>query len=222
MTNMFITKLVLGVISILCIVTIWYCMKHKEPELFPHDISAPEDLMREHGLLNRVLLIYEEVINRIDHNEDFPAVQLAQSLEIVKKFIEEYHEKIEEDHIFPLFEKHMVEVDLVTTLREQHIRGRAMTNKLQLLVAGKQHDAPILNEIKDLLHQFIAMYRPHESREDTVIFPHVRSLVNEEEYVELAEMCEDTEEKVFGEHGFELMLQKVEDIEKTLGIYELH
>lgn len=219
---MFITKLVLSVISILCVMTIWYCMKHKEPELFPHDISAPEDLMREHGLLNRVLLIYEEVINRIDHHEDFPAVQLAQSLEIIKKFIEEYHEKIEEDYIFPLFEKHNQETDLVATLREQHIRGRAMTSQLQHLVADGQYDAQVLNDIKDLLHQFIAMYRPHESREDTIIFPHIRSLVSEEEYAELAEICEDTEEKIFGEDGFELMLKQVEEIEKSLGIYELN
>ena len=35
-------------------------------------IPITEDLMREHGLLNRVLLIYEEVIKRID-KKDFPA-----------------------------------------------------------------------------------------------------------------------------------------------------
>jgi len=28
-------------------------------------ISAPEDLMREHGVLNRVLLIYEEGLRRL-------------------------------------------------------------------------------------------------------------------------------------------------------------
>jgi hemerythrin-like domain-containing protein len=97
-----------------------------------------------------------------------------------------------------------------------------MTNKLQQLIAGSQYDAQVLNEIKDFLHQFIVMYRPHESREDTVIFPHIRSLVTEKEYAELAETCEDIEEKMFGEDGFELMLQRVEEIEKTLGIYELH
>ena len=34
-------------------------------------ISLGEDLMREHGVLKRVLLIYREVMNRIDSKRDF-------------------------------------------------------------------------------------------------------------------------------------------------------
>jgi hypothetical protein len=29
------------------------------------EISAPEDLMREHGVLNRILLVYEEGLRRL-------------------------------------------------------------------------------------------------------------------------------------------------------------
>ena len=32
----------------------------------PSDVNATEDLMREHGVLNRVLLIYEEGVRRIE------------------------------------------------------------------------------------------------------------------------------------------------------------
>src|SRR5690349_20373117 len=35
-------------------------------------ISTNEDLMREHGILKRVMLAYEEIIRRIDGNQDFP------------------------------------------------------------------------------------------------------------------------------------------------------
>jgi hypothetical protein len=35
------------------------------------EVSPSEDLMREHGVLKRVLLIYREVINRIDSKRDF-------------------------------------------------------------------------------------------------------------------------------------------------------
>jgi hemerythrin-like domain-containing protein len=209
------------VVVIACSMGVWYLMKHKKNELFPHDISATEDLMREHGLLNRVLLIYEEIINRIDRNDIFPAAQLAQALEIIEKFVENYHEKIEEDHIFPLFEKNNKEVSLVATLREQHIKGRTVTSMLKNLVMREGHDKHAQNTIKDLLHDFITMYRPHEAREDTELFPLVRALAGEQDYAKLAELCEDTEEQIFGEHGFELILQQVEDIEKELGIYAL-
>ncbi len=36
------------------------------------EISPPEDLMREHGVLKRILLIYGEAIRRIDGKEDLP------------------------------------------------------------------------------------------------------------------------------------------------------
>ena len=39
--------------------------KKKEP-----DISPTEDLMREHGLLNRVLLVYEECARRLEAGEE--------------------------------------------------------------------------------------------------------------------------------------------------------
>ena len=38
----------------------------KEPEVGP-----PEDLMREHGVLKRVLLIYGEALRRLDAKQDF-------------------------------------------------------------------------------------------------------------------------------------------------------
>ena len=39
------------------------------------EVTPPEDLMREHGVLDRVLLIYEAVMRKFGSNEDFdPAV----------------------------------------------------------------------------------------------------------------------------------------------------
>ena len=65
------------------------------------------------------------------------------------------------------------------------------------------------------------MYRPHEAREDTVLFPQVRSLISEQEFKDLSEKFEDLEHELFGPEGFENMIKKVEDIEKNLGIYNL-
>src|SRR4051812_38235368 len=92
--------------------------KQQEPE-----ISAPEDLMREHGVLNRILLIYEEAIRRLRHKEDVPAEVFQKPAQLVRKFVEDYHEKLEEKFVFPHFEKHKKLTDLVQVLRQQHQAG---------------------------------------------------------------------------------------------------
>ncbi len=43
--------------------------KNEEKEA---EVGPPEDLMREHGVLKRVLLIYGEALRRIDAKQDFP------------------------------------------------------------------------------------------------------------------------------------------------------
>jgi hemerythrin-like domain-containing protein len=72
-----------------------------------------------------------------------------------------------------------------------------------------------------LLSSFNTMYRPHEAREDTVLFPAFRKLVSQHEYDSLGEEFENNEHKLFGEDGFETMVARVAEIEKQLNIYDL-
>lgn len=185
------------------------------------EIPLTEDLMREHGLLNRILLIYEEIIKKIDNDTDFSIITLNNAVNIIKSFIEDYHEKLEEDYIFPLFEKNKKEIKLIKTLRTQHNKGRDITAQLQKLTMKASLDQKTKNVIKKLLQKFIRMYRPHEAREDTILFPQIRSLISEQEFKNLSEIFEDREHELFGENGFETMIKKVENIEKDLTIYQL-
>ena len=61
------------------------------------EVSPAEDLMREHGVLKRVLLIYKESIRRINARQDFPPDALKISANLIRRFIEDYHEILEED-----------------------------------------------------------------------------------------------------------------------------
>jgi len=193
---------------------------NKQKEKF--EIPLTEDLMREHGILNRILLIYEEIIKRIENDIDFQIATLTNAVSIIKSFIEDYHEKLEETYVFPLFEKYKKETKLIKTLKNQHNKGREITAQLQkLLTTNETLHQKNKKLIKILLQKFITMYRPHEAREDTVLFPQIRSLISEQEFKELGEKFEELEHKLFGEEGFEKMVKKVEDIEKELGIYQL-
>jgi hemerythrin-like domain-containing protein len=186
------------------------------------EVAPPEDLMREHGVLNRVLLIYEEALRRLDGRQDLDPAVLSQAAGIIRRFIEGYHEKLEEDHLFPRFKKAGKLVDLVQVLEAQHEAGRRLTATiLQHATAAGLRGAGDRAQLQAAMRQFIRMYRPHEAREDTVLFPALRSVVTPTEFDALGEMFEDKEHQLFGAAGFEGVVAQVATLERALGIYDL-
>lgn len=187
------------------------------------DVAPPEDLMREHGVLNRILLIYDESARRLDARQALPIDVLAKSADIIHRFIEQYHEKLEEGFLFPRFEKANKLVELVATLRRQHQAGRALTDTiLRLSTAATVQNDDASKELVETLRSFTRMYRPHEAREDTVLFPAFRSVVSPKEFRDLGEQFEDKEHELFGEEGFEGIVVQVGGLEQALGIYDLN
>jgi len=186
------------------------------------DISPPEDLMREHGVLKRILLIYEEAIRRIAAKQDLPPEALKDAAGIIRSFVEDYHEKLEEDFVFPRFEKAGKLVELTKVLRVQHQAGRRLTDvTLQLATAAALKNPDESRRLSESLRQFIRMYSPHEAREDTVLFPAFRSVVSAHEFDALGDDFEKKENELFGDEGFEKNVDKVAALEKQLGIYDL-
>ena len=186
------------------------------------EVSPAEDLMREHGVLKRVLLVYGEAIRRMDAREDLPPEPIADAAKLIRSFVEDYHEKLEEDFLFPRFRKARKLVDLVDVLFAQHQAGRRLTEAtIRLANTSALRDAARRGELKDAMARFIRMYAPHEAREDTVLFPALRKIVGGNEYDALGEDFEKKENQLFGQDGFEKMVDRVAGIEKKLGIYDL-
>lgn len=186
------------------------------------EVSPAEDLMREHGVLKRVLLVYGEAIRRIDANQDLDPGVVMDSAKIIRSFIEDYHEKLEENFLFPRFKKAAKLTDLVDVLLQQHQGGRRLTDlTMQFATNQALKNTEDRRNLGDTLRQFIRMYNPHEAREDTVLFPEFRKIVSKNEYDSLGEDFEKKEHELFGEDGFEKMVDKVAGIEKQLGIYDL-
>jgi hemerythrin-like domain-containing protein len=186
------------------------------------DVTTNEDLMREHGVLKRILLIYDEASSRLTAGKDLNIALVAQSANLIKTFIEEYHEKLEEDHLFPRFEKAGQLTDLTKTLRLQHQKGRLLT---QRIIANTKKTNPTDDEKKLMVQDmqaFVRMYSPHEAREDTILFPALHKLISKHEYDALGEDFEKKEKKQFGGDGFDMAVDKVTDIEKAMHIYDLN
>ena len=187
------------------------------------EVSPAEDLMREHGVLKRVLLIYREGMRRIDAKQEIPPDVLSSSANLIRTFIEDYHEKLEEDYLFPRFRKAGRLIDLVNTLEEQHKRGRTLTETILQLSASASSAKGLQDalQLKGALQAFVRVYEPHEAREDTELFPEFRKIVSSNEYDALGEDFEKKEHELFGADGFDRNVAEVAKVEQALGIYDL-
>jgi hemerythrin-like domain-containing protein len=186
----------------------------KQGEAAEAEVTPAEDLMQEHGVIERILLIYEEAARRIDRDEPLELGVVNGAATIVRRFVAEYHEKQEEQFVFPRLEAAKRETALVATLLRQHERGREVTEDI---ARRAQATAPT-PELAQALRSFVRMYRPHAAREDTVLFPAFREVVGPSAYRELGEKFEDKEHELFGEHGFEKIVAEVARLEAALKI----
>jgi hemerythrin-like domain-containing protein len=186
------------------------------------EVSPVEDLMREHGVLSRCLLIYDETIARIGQETQYAPEPLAEAAGLIRRFVEEYHEKLEENYIFPRFVKAGKLADLVTILQAQHQAGRRLTERILRAAASKgKGNREERKKLAQDLRLFARMYRPHKAREDTVLFPALHLIVSREEYDSLGEAFEEKEEEFFGKDGFEKIVGEVAGVEEKLGLYDL-
>lgn len=197
--------------------------KEKQPaDTKAEEVSPVEDLMREHGVLDRVLLIYGEVLIQLHDGQTVPPEVLTSGADLVRQFIEDYHGKLEEEYLFPRFEKAGKLVELVQVLRQQHQAGHRLTDTIKNRApAAMRQNVDDQKVVVEAMHSSIRLYRPHAAREDTVLFPAFRSLVSSQEYDALGEEFEAKEHALFGDDGFEKIVDEVAQLEKTLGIYDL-
>jgi hemerythrin-like domain-containing protein len=105
---------------------------------------------------------------------------------LVRRFVEDYHERNEELFIFPEFEKRKTLVELGAILRAQHNGGRALTATIAHRSSGAEYRKTESRELLAFACQdFIRMYRPHEAREGTVLFPALHRLIGSQAVKEM-------------------------------------
>ncbi len=76
-------------------------------EALPEQVTATEDLMREHGILRRALLVYTDLAVRLRQDpQATPLSSLEKTAQLFRVFGEDYHEKrLEEAFIIPVIKK---------------------------------------------------------------------------------------------------------------------
>jgi hemerythrin-like domain-containing protein len=154
---------------------------HRRAVLLASDAIPPDDdLMREHGVLKRVLLCYRAMTAQVAAGRPLVAIHVQNAALVIHDFIEGFHEGLEEGYVFPRLRQSGQLTATVTTLLTQHARGRVITQYLLARAApdttgpGGTLSATTSAQLSGAMQAFVRMYEPHEAREDTVVFPALR------------------------------------------------
>ncbi len=198
------------------------CMGRPEKETKAWKIPATEDLMQEHGILRRIMLVYDEVARRLKQGEEFPLQALTEANDIIRRYVQDYHESNEQFHVFNWFGRAEKMVELVAILYQQHLAGRRLIDKIKILSTEDNLKNPAArSKVAEFLASFNQLYRRHAAWEDTVIFPAFRSVIPPQDFAAVGETFAREEEKLFGPDGYEKIVGQVADLEKTLEIHYL-
>lgn len=193
-------------------------------EIAPVEVTAAEDLMREHGIIRRALLVYQEAAIRLRQDAgSIPPDTLEKAANLVRVFGEDYHEKkIEEVFVFPIVKKSPgTPATYVDILLAQHDRGREITDYVLSLTREDRIPSNSVEPLARALESFVRMYEHHAAIEDTVVFPVWKAAVGEAELDALAAKFEEIESEHFGGDGFDSALKRMEEIETSLGLSNL-
>ena len=191
----------------------------KEPE-----VTATEDLMREHGVLRRALLVYAECVPGIRSNAGaIDAGALYKTALLFRDFGENYHERLlEEQHIFPVVSKGSGEAaKYPAILTAQHARGREVTDYILAVTKSGKIATANAEPMARALHSFVLMYENHAAREDTIVFPAWKTHFTDKQLDELSDQFEEIEHKMFGRDGFDDAVAKMAAVETALGFADL-
>lgn len=179
---------------------------------------ASEDLMYEHALLDRIILLLEHINIKLVDDLDISKKmeQIIILITIVKDFIENFHEKMEEKYIFPYFSKHEKYKEYINILIFQHIESNKITNKI--IEYAKENN----KELNSMIHQFIYMYRAHANRENTIIFKKIKKIIPIDEYKKISEKMDLLEDEQFGKGAYDKFLKMIIDIENYYNLSLKH
>jgi len=195
--------------------------KHDDDE---KEVGAVEDLMREHGVIRRAILVYRDMAGKLRAKPaSLDPELLHRTATMFRAFGEDYHEKkLEETHIFPTIKKAGgPAAAYVDVLIAQHQRGRELTDYILAVVAKGAIATGDAETLARALDSVELMYEHHAAREDTIVFPAWKDALSAHQLDEMGEKFEEIEHQEFGKDGFEDAVAQIAQIEGALGMADI-
>ena len=188
------------------------------------EVGAVEDLMREHGVLRRALLVYDAAVRQLRTKPaDVPPDALQKTAKLFRAFGEDYHEsKLEEAYIFPAVKNTQgPAASLPDILVVQHQRGREVTDYILSMTQGAKLGVASSEQLARTLEAFVLMYQHHAAREDTILFPAWKKTMNDSQLEDIGDKFEDIEREQFGGDGFDDAVKQIAEIETQMAINDI-
>ncbi len=188
-------------------------------------LTVMEDLTCQHAVADRLLLTYQmALLGQMQAGggpNQPPAKTLGTTAGMLRSLVEDYHAKLEEDHIFPLFQKANKQTDLVNTLREQHAAARRVTDAILQLTSGTSQNGGSMEPLVRHIMAYTQLIHAHTAYEETLLYPQIRAMLSDSDYNQLHKTIADADRQKLGPEGFSGLLAKVTDLEKSAGITSL-
>jgi len=142
-------------------------------------------LMIEHRLIERMLLVIEDALLKIESKHKVDPVFVDIAVDFIRVYADRTHHGKEEDILFRELEKKpMSDEDrrVMNELIEEHERGRRATKALvEANTRYRNGDETALSDISEKLRTLIEFYPKHIDKEDKVFFPSSRAYFTDEE-----------------------------------------
>lgn len=194
----------------------------EQVEVRKETVSPTEDLMKEHGLVERILIMYQRLIDRAAGSQEVDISVIKISAKMIYNYVNNHHERNEERYVFPRFREADYIMDMVNVLKIQHERSRKIAKEMiDISSTGSGISTDDRKRLLSLCSAFVYMYLPHIAHENTILFPAFYDIVSADEMREIGEKMEDEEEKLLGEAGFRGLVGQVSELEKFVGVNEL-
>lgn len=135
-------------------------------------LGASEASALGHGPIERILLVCEEALRRRPGRPSIPVDVVMRACELTGRYVERYHQSLEEGFVFPSIEKCGDLSSAVRTLREQHEQMRKLTDHVMGLckeVSPGDLDSGLT--LAQGLSRLVLLYRTHLALEDDVVLP---------------------------------------------------
>lgn len=189
-----------------------------------------EDLSREHALASRLLLVYEASLGMPIGAETGAAAgatggqpkikDVAGAAGLLRQAVEDYHVRLEEEYLFPVFEKANQMTDMIAILRQQHAAARTLTDAILKASSGPGDNAGA-DALRPHVLAYIHVLRPHAAHEETMLYPQLRAIASADQINDLQQTFMETEKRRLGAGGFRGLVAKVAQLEQSLGINNL-
>jgi len=184
-------------------------------------VTPPEFLMREHAILERILIIYENGAQHLS-NEAFSTKVLLSAADLIREVIEDHHMRLEEEQVFARFQERNKQMNLVQTLVSQHRAAREVTDTIRSHANEKAlRDNTRRGMLIAALQSYVRLSRPHDAHEGSSLFPLFPAILSAHEFDAVAEEFERAERRKFGADGYERVVAQIAQLETQVNLADL-